>query len=93
MNFIQAGKNPREITPTTRCSSPLLKPSWRGGIVLGEQHTFDVAGEGRAQIARSLGVDPSTLRRLLMGLIPSLEENDPSAPVVMAGLDDESHEQ
>ena len=25
-----------------------------------------VAGEGRAQIARSLGVDPSTLRRLLM---------------------------
>jgi DNA invertase Pin-like site-specific DNA recombinase len=25
-----------------------------------------VEGEGRAQIARSLGVDPSTLRRLLM---------------------------
>ena len=25
-----------------------------------------VAGEGRAQVARSLGVDPSTLRRLLM---------------------------
>jgi DNA invertase Pin-like site-specific DNA recombinase len=25
-----------------------------------------VKGEGRAQIARSLGVDPSTLRRLLM---------------------------
>ena len=24
-----------------------------------------VAGEGRAQVARSLGVDPSTLRRLL----------------------------
>jgi hypothetical protein len=25
-----------------------------------------VAGEGRAQVARSLGVDPSTLRRVLM---------------------------
>jgi DNA invertase Pin-like site-specific DNA recombinase len=25
-----------------------------------------VEGEGRAQVARSLGVDPSTLRRLLM---------------------------
>jgi hypothetical protein len=25
-----------------------------------------VEGEGRAQVARTLGVDPSTLRRLLM---------------------------